>query len=240
MLGHRGARHAAPENTERAFELALSEGADGIELDVRLDRDGRVVVLHDRTLGRVSSGQETRDIEELGEEELGRVSVGGERVPLLSDVLAWARERRTRVNVELKSDGSRPLALARAVARVVCSSGAGPECVLFSSFDPLLVAALGVLSPALPRALLLDRGGYVERAATAFRWLSDGVNPHHELVTRERMANWKDGGALVATWTVNDGAEARRLAELGVDSIISDEPGKILRALGGGPASPSG
>ena len=240
MLGHRGARHAAPENTQRAFELALAEGADGIELDVRLDGDGRVVVLHDRTLGRVSGGQETRDVEELGEEELGQVSLGGERVPLLTDVLAWAREQKTRVNVELKSDGSRPLALARAVARVVCSSGAGPECVLFSSFDPLLVAALGVLSPALPRALLLDHGGTIERAATAFRWLSDGVNPHRELVTRERMTHWKDRGAIVATWTVNDEAEARRLAALGVDCIISDEPGKILRALGGGPASANG
>jgi glycerophosphoryl diester phosphodiesterase len=63
VLGHRGARHAAPENTQRAFELALAEGADGIELDVRLDRDGRVIVLHDRTLARVSAGQETRDVE---------------------------------------------------------------------------------------------------------------------------------------------------------------------------------
>jgi glycerophosphoryl diester phosphodiesterase len=240
VLGHRGARHAAPENTLRAFELALAEGADGIELDVRLDRDGRVMVLHDRTLGRVSGGRETRDIEELGEGELGRVSLGGERVPLLADVLAWAREKTTRVNVELKSDVSRPLGLARAVARVVCSSGAGPECVLFSSFDPLLVAALGVLSPALPRAQLVDRDGYIERAATSFRWLSDGVNPHRELVTRERMTHWKGGGAIVATWTVNDETEAQKLAELGVDSIISDEPGKILRALERGTASPSG
>lgn len=232
VLGHRGARHAAPENTLRAFELALLEGADGVELDVRLDRDGRVIVLHDRTPERVSAGQEARSVEELGADELERVSIGGERVPLLRDVLAWAREKKTRVNVELKSDGSRPLALARAVARVVCSSGAGPDCVLFSSFDPLLVAALGVLSPALPRALLVDHSGYLARAASGFRWLSDGVNPHRELVTRERMAEWKGGGALVATWTVNDEAEARRLAELGVDSIISDEPGKILRALG--------
>jgi len=159
------------------------------------------------------------------------VSIGGERVPLLADVLAWAREKGTRVNVELKSDVSRPLGLARAVARVVCSSGAGPELVLFSSFDPLLVAALGVLSPALPRAQLVDRDGFVQRAATGFRWLSDGVNPHRELVTAEHMTHWKEQGALVSVWTVNDEAEALRLASLGVDSIISDEPGKILRAV---------
>jgi len=232
VLGHRGARHAAPENTLRAFELALEEGADGVELDVRLDGDGRVIVLHDRTLGRVSGGTELRDAEALGAAELERVSVGGERVPLLADVLAWARERHTRVNVELKADGSRPLALARSVAKVVCGSGVGAECVLFSSFDSLLVAALGVLSAALPRAQLVDTGGRLDRRGErGFRFLADGVNPHRELVTGEAMASWKRAGALVATWTVNDESEARRLAALGVDSIISDEPGKILAAL---------
>src|SRR5262249_27028360 len=75
VLGHRGARHAAPENTLRAFELALAEGADGIELDVRLDGDGRVIVLHDRTLERVTAGGETRDVEALGAHELDRVSM---------------------------------------------------------------------------------------------------------------------------------------------------------------------
>jgi glycerophosphoryl diester phosphodiesterase len=231
VLGHRGARHAAPENTLRAFELALEEGADGVELDVRLDGDGRVIVLHDRTPERVSGGAETRDVEELGATELERVSVGGERVPLLAEVLAWARERRTRVNVELKADGTRPLALARSVAKVVCTSGVGPECVLFSSFDSLLVAALGVLSPALPRAQLVHAGGRLERPERGARFLADGVNPERTLVTRERMALWKRAGAVVATWTVNDEAEARRLADLGVDSIISDEPGKILGAV---------
>src|SRR6478752_9574719 len=88
VLGHRGARHAAPENTLRAFELALAEGADGVELDVRLDADERVIVLHDRTLERVTDGSERRDVETLGAHELDRVSLRGERVPLLADVLA--------------------------------------------------------------------------------------------------------------------------------------------------------
>ena len=231
VLGHRGAPHAAPENTLAAFDLALTEGADGVELDVRLDGDGRVIVLHDRTLERVSGGSEPRDVESLGAADLERVSVGGERVPLLSDVLAWAREKHTRVNVELKADGSRPLALARSVAKVVCASGVGAECVLFSSFDSLLVAALGVLSPALPRAQLIDAGGRRERAERGKRFLADGVNPHRALVTGERMSSWKQAGAVVAAWTVNDPGEARRLAELGVDTLISDEPGKILGAV---------
>jgi glycerophosphoryl diester phosphodiesterase len=198
---------------------------------VRLDREGRVIVLHDRTLERVSAGDETRDVEALGALELARVSVGGERVPLLADVLAWARAKQTRVNVELKRDVSRPLELVRAVCRVVRASGVGPESVLFSSFHPGLVAALGALLPGLPRAWLIDADGWVVRGAPGFRLFANGVNPHRSLVTRDAMARWKDPDTVISTWTVNDSDEARRLAELGVDAIISDEPGKILGAL---------
>jgi glycerophosphoryl diester phosphodiesterase len=233
VLGHRGAREAAPENTERAFELARLEGADGVELDVRLDRDERVIVLHDRTLERVSNGSETRDVEALGASELSQVSLAGERVPLLADVLAWARAHGQRVNVELKRDVSRPHVLIGNVSRVVRASGAGPELVLFSSFHPAFLAALGLLSPKIPRAWLLDAGPSLVERAPGFRLLGDGVNPRHELVTAESVARWRRAGALLATWTVNDASEARRVAELGVDTIISDKPGEILRALGG-------
>lgn len=231
ILGHRGARHAAPENTLAAFELARREGADGVELDVRLDGDERVIVLHDRTLARVSDGYETRDVEALGAAELAHVPVGGERVPLLADVLAWAREAHRRVNVELKRDVSRPLALLRGVKQVVRASGLGPELVMFSSFQPAFVAALRVLVPELPGAWLVDRDDRFTRRAPAFRLVADGVNPHRELVESRAMARWKRHGAPIATWTVNEPDEARRVAALGVDTIISDRPAEILRAL---------
>jgi len=76
VLGHRGARHAAPENTLAAFELARTEGADGIELDVRLDGSGRVIVLHDPTLVRVTRGADTRHAEDIPSRELSRLDVG--------------------------------------------------------------------------------------------------------------------------------------------------------------------
>jgi glycerophosphoryl diester phosphodiesterase len=234
VLGHRGARHAAPENTLRAFELARAEGADGVELDVRLDGDERVIVLHDRTLERVSGGSETRDVERVGASDLARVSLGGERVPLLAEVLAWAREHALRVNVELKRDVSRPLALLRNVSRVVKASGVGPETVLYSSFQPAFVGALAVLSPNIPRAWLLDADAGVVGRGAAFRAVADGLNPHRTLVTSAALWRWKRHGAPIATWTVNDEQEARHLAELGVDTIISDRPGAIFAALGSG------
>jgi glycerophosphoryl diester phosphodiesterase len=234
VLGHRGARESAPENSERAFELALDEGADGIELDVRLDGDGRVIVLHDAELGRVSHGSEARAAEELSSTELARVDLdGGERVPVLVDVLRVFRDRGARVNVELKRDVRRPTALLRGVERAVRESGAPPELVIFSSFRPGFVAALARRLPSYPRAWLVHAGQRVVRNAPLFRLLgSDGVHPEWSLVTQASLARWKRRTAVVNTWTVNDGAEARRLAALGVDAIISDRPGFILRELG--------
>ena len=93
VLGHRGARREAPENTLPAFELATAQGAAGVELDVRLDGSGRVIVLHDRTLLRVTAGRDDRDVESLSADQLDQVTLdGGARVPTLEQVLGWARE----------------------------------------------------------------------------------------------------------------------------------------------------
>lgn len=222
----------------KAFELALAEGADGVELDVRLDGDGRVIVLHDRTLGRVSRGAETRDVETLGAAELRGVDIGGgERTPLLADVLSWSRERRARVNVELKKDVARPFTLIDGVARAVRAGGRAEELLLFSSFHPGFLVALASALPSYARAWLVhDEQRFVKRAP-GFRALGmDGVHPQHTLVTEASVARWKQRPALVNTWTVNAASDVRRVAALGVDAVISDAPGDALRAIETGPA----
>jgi len=219
-----------------AFELALTEGADGVELDVRLDGDGRVVVLHDTTLERVSEGRETRSAEAMTAAELSRVDVGrGERVPLLKDVLAWSLERQARVNVELKRDVQRPRALIEGVVRAVRAVRAGGRAeglLLFSSFHPLFVAALAVRLPRHARAWLVHERQRLFKRAPFHRGLgADGVHPQHQLVTAEALARWKRRPALVNAWTVNAADEARRVAALGVDGIVTDRPAEILAAL---------
>jgi glycerophosphoryl diester phosphodiesterase len=86
-----------------AFELSRVEGADGVELDVRLDGSGRVIVLHDPTLERVTGGGEVRHAEDISAREMARLDVGkGERVPTLAEVLRWAREHGQRVTPLLR------------------------------------------------------------------------------------------------------------------------------------------
>jgi glycerophosphoryl diester phosphodiesterase len=231
VLGHRGARHAAPENTLAAFDLSRREGADGVELDVRLDGSGRVIVLHDPTLGRVTGGVESRHAEDIPSRELSTLDVGaGERVPLLADVLDWARTHDQRVNVELKSDVRNPRLLLAAVAQVVTSQPL--PALLFSSFHPRFVWWLSRHVPTLPRGWLVHSKQRVLKYAPGFRLLgSNAVHPEQVLASAERVERLKRAGMLVNVWTVNDPARARELSRFGVDAIISDVPGEILSGL---------
>jgi glycerophosphoryl diester phosphodiesterase len=230
LLGHRGARHAAPENTFAAFDLALEEGAEGVELDVRLNASGDVIVCHDITLERVTEGRDRRPIHELSSAECKRVRLAhGEPLPFLRDVLAWAERRGACVNVELKMDGRRRPALVRAVAQLT-SSHAPRGDILISSFHPLAVLGHRALAPTIASAWLLDSPAAAELPILAHAG-STALHPKQTLITAARLARWKARVPRVHTWTVNDSSRAIELAALGVDCLITDEPGKLRRAL---------
>lgn len=235
ILGHRGARARAPENTLAAFELALDEGADGVELDVRFDGEGEVVVLHDRNLERVTDARDTRDVEELQRSDLDQIDVGsGERVPRLSTVLDFIRGRRARVNVELKRDVRHPLRLARRVAALVAGVPQASRHVILSSFDPRIVAALPRLVPEVPVGWLVHAEQRLAKNTPGRRWLgATAVHPDRLLCSPDRVRGWQRAGALVNVWTVNDPVEARDLSALGVDAIITDDPAEVISALSG-------
>jgi glycerophosphoryl diester phosphodiesterase len=216
-----------------AFALALEEGADGIELDVRLDGEGNVVVIHDPALGRVTSGRDTRNVADLDAREFATIDLGGgERVPRLDAVLRWARQRRTRVNVELKHDvPSRPR-LVLAVIRSLLRELSGRDRVILSSFDPLIVAALSRSVPWLPTGWLVEeRVGIPARSLGSLCVGASALHPRFTLVSADSIEPWQRSSAPVNVWTVNAADEARRLDALGVDTLITDEPGRILEAL---------
>ena len=233
VLGHRGARRRAPENTLGAFDVAMDEGADGIELDVRLDGSGDVVVIHDPTLERVTGGRDPRRVEDVDARDLSTVDLGdGQRVPRLEEVLAWARRRGARVNVELKRDVAHRVPFVLRVARLLRAQERAADWLIVSSFDPRLVAAMARLVPWVAAGWLVE-----ERASLPGRSLlerlvgASALHPQASMVTAPGIAPWQRERLPVNVWTVNDEDEARRLDALGVDTLISDEPGKILRAL---------
>jgi glycerophosphoryl diester phosphodiesterase len=235
VVGHRGVRRpGVVENTLVAFELALREGAEAIELDVRICRSGELVVLHDETLERITEGADTRAAADLSLAELARVALpGGARVPSLAATLAFARERGLPVNVELKRDvPSRP-AVVRAAARLLAAwDPAHP--LLVSSFDPFMLAGLQALAPRVPRAILVHRTRYhLLHANLAAPLGAAAVHLERTLTRPELVRSLRARGFAVNVWTVNDPHEARDLAALGVDALISDAPGEIRAALEG-------
>lgn len=223
-----------------AFALASEQGADGIELDVRLSRSGEVVVAHDRDLARVTEGRDHRKVEALSTAELARVDLGaGEGIPRLEDVLDFARSKQLRVNVELKRDVPNRLALIRATARLLRALPDASRDVIVSSFDPLMLLAFGLLLPKVPRAFLFEADNRYLRSGwptSPLRALA--VHPPRERASREAIRVWRGRGLVVNVWTVNDPDEARRLADAGVDGLITDVPDRIGAAVRGGSVRP--
>jgi glycerophosphoryl diester phosphodiesterase len=230
LLGHRGARHAAPENTFAAFNLALREGARGVELDVRLNGSGEVMVCHDRSLERVTEGRDKRRLSELSSAQCAAVKLAGdERLPRLADVLDWAEQRNACVNVELKADDRDSVRLVQAVAKLL-----GPRAqlqnLLVSCFNAAALLGHRLLAPQVPSAWLVESAQLVDWPGIASLG-SIAIHPKASLVTPERLTRWKRAGRRVHVWTVNDPNRALELGAWGVDALISDHPAALLGAF---------
>lgn len=226
IIGHRGASAAAPENTLAAFGLAAEQGAQGVEMDVRLTADGNVVVIHDKTVARTTGGAGM--VTDLTTAELQALDAGlGQPVPTLDDVFQ-AFGPALLYNVELKDFGLRSRGLEIAVADRIAAYHLENQ-VVVSSFNPLTIRrARRHLSRTTMTAVIWDR---------APRWLwhllseTEADHPHYSLVDEAYMAWAREQKYRVHVWTVDDPAEARRLAHLGVHAIITNKPDLIAETL---------
>jgi glycerophosphoryl diester phosphodiesterase len=236
ILGHRGGRGEGwpAENTVEAFARALREGAEGVELDVRLCGSDEPVILHDRTLARVTNGRDTRGIHEVRLADLPRLE-SGEKIPTLAEALeVFGRDHL--VNVEVKADVPSRREAVRVVAKALNElAGASRPAIVLSSFDPGVVLGFAQAAPGITRAMLI--GNRTPRLATALpramRRVARIEAAHLEdgIITKERVARLRASKLRVVAWTVNDGARAIALREMGVETIITDHPGVIVKAL---------
>jgi len=233
VVGHRGGRGEGwpPENTLGAFDRARSQGALAIELDARLSSDSHAVVFHDPELTRMTGGRDVRRVQDVPVDGLLSLDLGsGARVAPLVDVLAWARARDVGVNVELKSDVPRRSDVVRASSRAVRESGAD---VLFSSFDPLMLAMAAVWAPSVPRALLTHAGQARWTPGARIALGPPLLSAIH--VERAQVGpgpiGWARRRMRVGVWTVNSPLEAVDFVSRGAAWIITDVPGEVLDAL---------
>lgn len=216
ILAHRGASDARLENTLPAFAHAIERGADGVELDVQLSRDGEVIVFHDEDLARLAGRSER--VEHLTWEALSRVVLmRGAKIPRLVELLdAWPTDRW--LNVELKAGGAQ---VARETVRLL----AGRPRVILSSFDPRLLLAARAAGSAYEHALLLaaESPAFLH-AGGAQAFGCAAVHIDHRLCTPATIRRYHDQGLQVGVWTVNSLLRKQALASAGVDRIITDSP----------------
>lgn len=234
VLAHRGYSGKAPENTMAAFELALAAGADGLELDVHITKDGRVVVIHDHTLERTTNGQgvvEDHTYDELATLDAGRwfgEEFKGERLPTLEEVCQLVKGSDKIFNVELKA-GVHFQALTERVAELIVQFDLIPNTIV-SSFNHYALAYMQQVNPNIRTGILYAAGLYApweyakQVGATA-------LHPHHESIAPFIVQEAQKHGFMVNPYTVDDPQDVRRMQEAGVDSIITNEVTRVKELL---------
>jgi len=239
VFGHRGAKAYAPMNTIPAFELAVEQGADGIELDVHRSKDGHAVVVHDFTVDSTTdgSGRVTEmTLAQLKELDAGHwfgESFRGVRIPTLDEVFE-AVGGRVYINIEIKSDSQETDGVEQVVADAIARHNLAQR-VIVSSFNPLTLQRFRAIMPEVPIGFLYqadmstDTQGIMQRLGLKH----EARHPHHAMIDADYMAWAKAEGYRVNTWTVNEAARAVELRDLGVDAIITDAPDLILKAVRG-------
>ena len=226
VIGHRGASAAHPENTLAAFTGAITQGADGVELDVRRTREGDLALSHDDVLhdGRVLA-------------ELGRADLPA-GMPLLDEALEVCAPLAV-VNIEIKNwpddrDFDPTEALAASVVALLDARGeVSSRRYLISAFHLPTVDRVRDLAPALPTAWLVigndDLAAQIDRAA---RHGHRAIHPHHAFVNEEVVARAHDAGLALNTWTCDEPDRIRWLSDIGVDAVVTNVPDVALAALG--------
>ena len=240
VIGHRGASREAPENTLASFRLAFDQGADGIEADFRLSADGEIVCLHDDSTGR-TAGVDLR-AERASWPDLRRLDVGGwkgdawrgERIPSLGEVLAALPGDKC-IFIELKSGPP----IIPQLAATLAGSGVAPQRVRLLAFSAELILALKERLPDYRACWLTDyrwRGTWhpspQQVLDTLRRCRADGLaSRSRRVLDGSFVAALRQESLEIHVWTVDGAAEARRLAALGVDSIMTNRPHWIARSL---------
>ena len=225
IYGHRGSMGKYPQNTLLSFQKAIEQGADGIEIDIHLSKDGEVVVIHDETLEGTTNG--SGYVKDHSLEELKRLDAGlGQQIPTLSDVFKLLSGTNTELNIELKTYKIRYEGIEEKALFLAKEHGEGRK-IVYSSFH----------LPTILRIKRLDNSADIA-------WLMGSPflsHPQDYIQTLELDALhlWKDmvlnnpdhyRGVCdkLRIWTVNDEDEMKKLIDLGVGAIITDFPDKAV------------
>ena len=229
ILAHRGASFLAPENTIPAFELAIEHGADGVELDVHLSKDGELVVIHDERVDRTTNGKGF--VKEFTLEELkkldacnGKEGYAGAKIPTLDEVYGLFAKTKHIINVEIKTDIMDYPGICEKLLKLEDEIGMNGR-ITYSSFNHYTVKELLRLRPTAKTGLLYlsiidSPWDYAQRIGAAC------LHPHFITLSKtpQMAQNCNMRGIETNVWTVDDPSWIKTLVSLGVTSIITNRP----------------
>ncbi len=248
VISHRGANQVAPQNTIEAFEKSIEIGCDGFETDIHLTKDGVPVVCHNFTIDETSTGKGA--IKDMTLEELRQYDFGsykgdefkGVKIPTLDEFLEVSKKMGDKMKVldiELKSEkfGEAGTELAEKTIDAVKNHGLFDK-LLISSFDPSILVVCKKIDKNCKTGILYSPDNLVSikisarPVAFAKEIGCDALHPFAMYVTRLYVERAHRAGLQVNPWTINKELTAKHLIKLGVDGIITDDPGLMNKLLG--------
>jgi glycerophosphoryl diester phosphodiesterase len=234
VQAHRGTSAMAPENTLAAFRLAAEQGAKWVELDVALSADGTLVVIHDDSVDRTSSGEGS-----LGDLTLAQIAAldagswfdqrfAGEHVPTLAEAIATLGELGLSANVEIKQHKHHKSLdqLVHAVQADISGRSARTE-IMISSFDPEALKAMHALEPDLEMAMLWGRPpeDWADQLASI---PATTIHMHYKALSIGMLEETSRRGIKVRAWTCNDPLQLVSFWGAGLTGVITDNPALFL------------
>lgn len=229
VWAHRGASGYAPENTMPAFEKAVKMGADGIELDVQLTKDGELVVIHDETIDRTSNGSGW--VKDLTYAKLARYNYNklhpeyaNAKIPTLEEVYALVKPTGLTVNVELKTSEIFYPELEERVLDLAARMGVEKQ-VIYSSFNHYSIQKIKELDSEAKTGMLYSDGIINPVSYASYVVGADAMHPAlYNLQFPGYMRDCRKHGKKVHVWTVNNEQDMRKVCEMRVDAMMTNYP----------------
>ena len=236
IIAHRGMSGTYPENTMLSFMKAAEAGADGIELDVHLSRDGEVMIMHDEDLERTTGVKKL--LSECTRAELERINAGRTKddsfgftpVPSLEEYLSWVKDTGLYTNIELKTAPvyypgieEKTIALIRRFSL--------EDRIIFSSFNWLSVIRARELAPGIRSGFLIASPRIVNIGSLIHSLGMEYYHPDYALLSDGAVKELKDSRCGINVWTVNDEEAIRRCIAWDVEGLITNYPERAIQIL---------
>ncbi|WP_078545850.1 glycerophosphodiester phosphodiesterase [Litchfieldia alkalitelluris] len=232
IFGHRGAAGTHPENTMISFKEAAEVGADGIELDVQLSKDGEVVVIHDEKVDRTTNGKgyvkdlSVKELKKLDASHKFSKKYGFCGIPTLEEVFEWAESNQLEINVEFKNSLFEYEGLERKSIELVHKYKLQNR-VIFSSFNHESLVKAYKIDPTIEGAIL-----YMEKMYEPWEYAKilhlGAIHPYRRTVRLDIVEACRQNKVAIRPFTINDKKEMKKLIDFNCDAIITDYPSKAL------------